>query len=125
MEKLTLERFREIKQEINKLVEQVNQIEIQYGKNEEEIRKLGLSKEEEKKRIHENYEKEVEEIDLLGEKANVFIEELQNSDLSEIPFEEYEGFVIAREIDYSETKANLDFSIIDFKEGRICKSKRL
>ena len=45
---------------------------------------------------------------------NTLIERLLSSDLSAIPYEEWEGIIIFREdLDFSKTHANLDFSIMD------------
>lgn len=76
---MTIEEFREIKSEIDHLVN------LESG-DEEQILK--------------DY--------------NNLIERLLSSDLSAIPYEEWEGIIIFREdLDFSKTHANLDFSIMD------------
>lgn len=100
MEKLDLESFRSLKQEI---------IEISKIDNEESSK---IDKKDEEKLI---------------ERYKEIIKELSNHDLSDIPFEEWEGMMLVAvadldiNIDFSKTKANLDFSKILFarNDGKI------
>ena len=87
MPKLSLERFREIKKRTAEIYNLVIKIE-----NEE----IELSDEDEEK-----LELELGQIN----------DELHTCDLSDIPFEEYEGFYDFG-FDFSETGANIDFNII-------------
>lgn len=48
----------------------------------------------------------------LEKEYNIIVNEIQNSDMSDIPFEEFEGFPIL-EFDFTKTGANIDFDLID------------
>lgn len=87
MPKLSLERFREIKGRVAEIFDLISKIE-----NEE----IQITEED-----GEKLETEIEQI----------IDEVHSSDLSDIPFEEYEGFYDLG-FDFSETGANIDFNII-------------
>lgn len=87
MPKLSLERFREIKARVAEISDLATKIE-----NEE----IQMTEEDEKK-----VESEIEQL----------IDEIHSSDLSDIPFEEYEGFYDLG-FDFSGTGANIDFNII-------------
>lgn len=87
MLKLSLERFREIKERVAEILDLTNKIE-----NEE----IQVSDEDEEK-----LESEIKQL----------IDEIHSSDLSDIPFEEYEGFYDFG-FDFSGTGANIDFNII-------------
>jgi hypothetical protein len=87
MPKLSLERFREIKERVAEIFDLANKIE-----NEE----IQVTEEDEEK-----LESEIEQL----------IDEIHSSDLSDIPFEEYEGFYDLG-FDFSGTGANIDFNII-------------
>lgn len=87
MPKLSLERFREIKERVAEIFDLANKIE-----NEE----IQVTEED-----GEKLESEIEQL----------IDEVHSSDLSDIPFEEYEGFYDLG-FDFSGTGANIDFSII-------------
>lgn len=87
MPKMSIERFREIKARIAEFVE----ISERINNGE-----LELSKEEE-----ERYKNEIMQI----------ADEIHTSDLSDIPFEEYEGFYDFG-FDFMGTGANIDFKII-------------
>lgn len=87
MLKLSLERFREIKRRCAKIYDIINKFE-----NDE----IEVTDEEWKK-----CEREIEQL----------IDEIHSSDLSDIPFEEYEGFYDLG-FDFSGTGANIDFNII-------------
>lgn len=94
MEKITLQKFREIKDEIIALL---NKPQTAFDKGEE------LSEEE-----RESYEARYKEI----------VKELLNYDLSEIDFKEWAGMALFSTsdcpMDFSKTKANLDCSIIEY-----------
>ena len=83
MEKLSLEEFRKIKQEINDLREEVANTEP----SSERLREIAV----------EHQEK---------------LSKLTSYDLSDIDFEEYRGFDIS-EMNFEGTGANLDFSIVE------------
>ena len=87
MPKLSLERFREIKGRVAEIFDLATKIE-----NEE----IQVTEEDEEK-----LESEIEQL----------IDEIHSSDLSDIPFEEYEGFHDLG-FDFSGTGANIDFNII-------------
>ena len=91
MEKLDLQEFRALKQEILNFEEKQNSDEYIYDEEEEE-------------RFFERY-KEIIKI-------------LSEHDLSDIDFEEWRGMtlIVNKEnpIDFSKTNANLDFSIIKY-----------
>ena len=88
MPKMSLERFREIKNRTSELLDLINKID-----NEE----ITLTEDEEQT-IQEDFEQ--------------LNDEIHSSDLSDIPFEEYEGF---HDLDFNfeGTGANIDFNIID------------
>lgn len=88
MEKLSIERFREIKERIAQIVE----IIIKF----------------------ENEELTKEQIDEMGVEQELerFFEEVHSHDLSDIPYEEYEGFYDFG-FDFEGTGANLDYEIIN------------
>ena len=87
MLKLSLARFREIKERVAEIFDLTNKI-----KNEE----IQVTEED-----GEKLESEIEQL----------IDEIHSSDLSDIPFEEYEGFYDLG-FDFSGTDANIDFNII-------------
>lgn len=87
MPKLSLERFREIKGRVAEIFDLATKIE-----NEE----IQVTEED-----GEKLESEIEQL----------IDEIHSSDLSDIPFEEYEGFHDLG-FDFSGTGANIDFNII-------------
>ena len=91
MPKMSLERFREIKNRTSELLDLINKID-----NEE----ITLTEDEEQT-IQEDFEQ--------------LNDEIHSSDLSDIPFEEYEGF---HDLDFNfeGTGANIDFNIIDLQE---------
>ena len=88
MPELSLEEFKRIKQRLNEIADIINAIDTGSRQltDEEEI--------------------------VLGEELGSIGDTLHNSDLSNIPFEEYEGFIYLG-FDLSGTGANLDFSLID------------
>ena len=88
MPKMSLERFREIKNRTSELLDLINKID-----NEE----ITLTEDEEQT-IQEDFEQ--------------LNDEIHSSDLSDIPFEEYEGF---NDLDFNfeGTGANIDFNIMD------------
>ncbi len=88
MLKLSLERFREIKERVAEIFDLLTKIE-----NEE----IQVTEED-----SEKLESEIEQL----------IDEIHSSDLSDIPFEEYEGFHYLELFDISGTGANIDFNII-------------
>lgn len=100
MEKMNLETFRNIKERIKTILETFEKAD----ENSEEYSEEKLK-------------------ELLQEYINL-IKELENSDLSEIPFEEWEGMYLEHspnegmDLDLSKTHANLDFSIINFGYGK-------
>ena len=53
-----------------------------------------------------------EEIDALADKIKEYAERIKNSDMSDIPFEAYEGFYDLG-FDFTDTGANIDFDLID------------
>ena len=83
MNKMTIERFREIKSRTAELVKFFEDENIPEDQEEE---------------IEQEYER--------------MLDEIHHSDLSDIPAEEYEGFYDL-DFDFSDTKANLDFNIIN------------
>lgn len=93
MPKLSLERFREIKARVAEMFDLVTKIE-----NDE----IQITDED-----GEKLENELEQL----------IDEVHSSDLSGIPFEEYEGFHDLG-FDFSGTGANIDFNIIIQEEER-------
>lgn len=96
MEKLALQMFRTLKQEI-----------IEYANKYQEAEERGehLSSEDEKQ---------------FGEKYKEIIHILSEHDLSDIDFEEWEGMYLYVEeefpLDFSKTKANLDFNLINYED---------
>ncbi len=88
MPKMSIERFREIKSRIVEIKDLIDKVD-----NEE----ITLSDEEEEK---------------INSEIEQLIDEVHCSDLSDIPFEEYEGFFDIG-FDFEGTKANIDFKIID------------
>lgn len=96
MAKMSLERFNEIKKIVAEMADLMKKIE-----NEE----IQLSSEEQEKA-----ENELEQT----------YDEIHTSDLSDIPFEEYDGFYDLG-FDFSGTGANIDFNIIniDLLEGSV------
>ena len=84
IQKLTIEQFREIKNSILKLIKQAN---------------------------NENDDQFDEDIFFRDYKA--LLDRLLSSDLSDIPFEEWQGLYIFTdgELDLSKTHANIDFSL--------------
>ena len=88
MPKMSLERFREIKNRTSELLDLINKID------DEEI----ILTEDEEQTIQEEFEQ--------------LTDEIHTSDLSDIPFEEYEGF---HDLDFNfeGTGANIDFNIMD------------
>ena len=84
MNKMSLERFREIRERIKWMMA------LQVGDTD-------LTEEE------------------LITEYNSLLNELLSSDLSDIPFEEWEGMSIAKEglVDFSKTHANLDFALLE------------
>ena len=87
MPKMSIERFREMKARLAELAEMAERI------NNDE---LELSEEEEER---------------IGSEITQIADEIHTSDLSDIPFEEYEGFYNFG-FDFSGTGANIDFNII-------------
>lgn len=69
---------------------------------------------------NETLELSDEEKIIIINELEQFISEIHNSDLSNIPFEEYEGFFDLG-FDFNETGANIDFNIIDvsFNEEKL------
>lgn len=58
-----------------------------------------------------------EELERLQEQLEQMMETLKNSDLSEIPYEEWENFtLIVQELDLENTGANIDFNLIRIPE---------
>ncbi len=81
MNKMTLERFREIKKRVLEMASISSDVQV----DEEEF----------------------------FAEFNSYMSELQRYDLSDIPFEEWEGmYLVAENLDMSKTHANLDFSLI-------------
>ncbi len=99
MEKINLEEFRRIKAQIADLVARVEALEEREDITEEEEEKINT------------------EFDDL-------VISLKNYDLSDIPFEEYEGFYDIG-FDFEGTGANLDYSIIntEYRSGAISRLK--
>lgn len=95
MPKLSLERFREIKRRVAEIFDLASKIE-----NEE----IQITEEDEKN---------------LGNEFEQIMDEVHSSDLSDIQFEEYEGFYVL-EFDFSGTGANIDFNIISRDLGYGC-----
>ena len=100
MAQLSLEEFRSIKSRLSEIAEIV--------------------------RRAENGSREIteEEGDLLTEEIEQLNATLHDSDLSSIPFEEYEGFVDLG-IDFGGTSANLDYSLIntEYRDGNPVRNK--
>ena len=94
MEKLTVERFREIKSHIIEMIELSNNHYAISGRNGTKNR---------------------ERLKALEDEINSFRSELKNYDLSGIDFEEYIGFIDLG-FDFARTGANLDFNIINFNQ---------
>lgn len=89
MEKLSLERFREIKEIIQDIGKEIMQQEITQERFEE-----------------------------IAPIYKAISEELKSHDLSDIDFEEYRGFDISL-MDFEGTGANLDFSILECNDKKI------
>ena len=110
--KMTVEELRKIKNEINALFERFEEIANEH---------FG----------EEGYDEEKIISDFLRE-YSVLLNQLQSHDLSDIPFEEWKGVHLLSDeshpIDFSKTRANLDFSLVNF-EGygnfRGCKIRNL
>ena len=98
MEKLDLQIFRELKQEIVDIIERIQEAEEQ-----------GLEYSE-------------EELQKFLDRYKEIMDTLSQYDLSDIDFEEWRGmYLLAQDdmpIDFSKTKANLDFSIITYESGK-------
>ncbi len=98
LEKITIERFNQIKEELTKKIEEVQ-------KRFEEIEKTEPSQEESERIQYE----------LIGEYEKVQ-NQIFNYDLSDIPFEAWEDVIIffTKEIDLSNCKVNFDFRLLEF-----------
>jgi len=96
MPKMSIKRFREIKRKVAEIFDLAKNFE-----NE----KIHLTEEEQK---------------LLENELEQISDEIHSSDLSDISFEEYEGFYDLG-FDFSGTRANIDFNIIDrsFENGSV------
>ena len=102
IEKMSLERFQQIKDQLSKVYEEFSEKFATLVKNNQESEASAL--------LPEFYEKY-----LSVEK------ELLDFDLSDIPFEAWQGMIIASNndvVDFSKTKANIDFNLVDC-EGNI------
>lgn len=99
MEKLDLQIFRNLKQEV---------VEYMQKYKEAEEREEDLTEEEEEKFL---------------ERYKEIIQILSEHDLSDIDFEEWGGMILSVNedipIDFSKTKANLDFSIIEYESFKV------
>ena len=95
MEKLTVDRFREIKSDIIEMIE----LKRQDNDNSYEF----------------DFDKKRERLIELKHKIKLARDELRNHDLSGIDFEEYMGFIDVG-FDFDGTGANLDFNIINFSQ---------
>ena len=93
MEKLTVDRFREIKSDIIEMIE----LKRQDNDNSYEF----------------DFDKKRERLIELKHKIKLARDELRNHDLSGIDFEEYMGFIDVG-FNFDGTGANLDFNIINF-----------
>ena len=90
MEKLDIQVFRKLKQETVKIIERA-----------------------------ENENSTNEEIEQLFERYKEIIEILSEHDLSDIDFEEWRGMTLDPEVlDFSKSKANIDFSIIEYYDQK-------
>lgn len=98
MEKLDLQIFRELKQEIVDMIARMQEAEEQ------------------------NLEYSEEEVQKFLDRYKEIIDTLSQYDLSDIDFEEWRGmYLFAQDdmpIDFSKTKANLDFSIITYESWK-------
>lgn len=94
MEKLDLKTFREFKQVIIDFWDKVFELE------------------------ERNERLSVEEYEIFSKKYKEIIDVLSHHDLSDIDFEEWEGMILEAyedtPLNFAETKANLDFSLIDY-----------
>ena len=89
MEKLSIEKFREFCEFTKKIYELMT--------DEEKVNSMPE-----------------EEIDKLQEQMDEMFETLKNSDLSDIPFEEWQNFtLVAQELELENTGANIDFNLIN------------
>ena len=96
LEKMTLEEFRKIKEELLTYLEDV-QNTLDFNEDNPDFKAT-------------EYEQEA-----IKNYQNI-LKKLLTKDLSDIPFEEWQGIYIVSEperLDFSQTKANLDFSLID------------
>ena len=121
--KMSIERFNQIKKSIQDIVlifareDNIENVDLtNYNKE------YSLIEELEDALDPEMYSKQKEDIE------NIY-NEIKDSDLSDIPFEEYEGFIDLG-FDFTDTKANLDFNLIntscrgsDYVELKSCNIK--
>lgn len=89
MVKLSIERFREIKNELNEMINFYRSASIYSDTTQ------------------------------MDQKFEWIKEELKNHDLSDIDFSEYKDFVYSSKFDFAGTGANLDFSIINMGSAKI------
>ena len=99
MVKLTVEQFRLVRKEFQKLIDSYQLLVKNNADNPD------FDEEKEQQIIFNKYYEL--QTDLL------------NYDLSEVPFEEWDEFAIVPlgKVDFSKTKANIDFDIIDYEPG--------
>lgn len=99
MEKLKVEEFRAIRREIDEIYSEF----IKYVDNEDAIDALS----------EEEYKKMEEKLEIAEQEVAKVYERVKGYDLSEIPFEEWDGFIwFFNSYDLEGTGANLDFSKI-------------
>ena len=123
MEKITLEKFREIKNQISDFIENVSNTVIEsLEKGKIRVRTFMPLSQDEISTIVDT----VNRLKQLGiNNYNDFItyamnlqNELLNYDLSDIPFNEWHSYTFIsdknHEVDFSNTKANIDFEIVNY-----------
>lgn len=99
MEKLKIEEFRAIRKQIDEIFGEF----VKYVDNEDAIDALS----------EEEYKKMEERLEVAEQEVRKIYEEVKEYDLSEIPFEEWDGFIwFFNSYDLEGTGANLDFSKI-------------
>lgn len=99
MEKLKIEDFRAIRKQIDEIFGEF----VKYVDNEDAIDELS----------EEEYKKMEERLEVAEQEVAKIYEEVKGYDLSEIPFEEWDGFIwFFNSYDLEGTGANLDFSKI-------------
>lgn len=95
--KISLEQFRQFRNQMSKLIDEINEKSVSSMDNDE-------------------YEKEY--IRIFNQLFDLQ-KQLLNYDLSDIPFEEWKEYIIISDkdhiADFSKSKANIDFGIVDFE----------